>query len=85
MPDGTNFQMAACAYGTNEDYRIHVIAVQCIIEQKGMASDIKVAWEAMAKVGREIRLINLKGKEFVFGGSKNSNRTDCIAEKSLCA
>jgi hypothetical protein len=24
----------------------------------------------------QIRLINLKGKEFVFGGSENSNRTD---------
>jgi hypothetical protein len=31
------------------------------------------------------RLINLKGKEFVFGGSKNSNRTDRIATKSLFA
>jgi hypothetical protein len=29
-----------------------------------------------------LRLINLKRKEFVFNGSKNSNRTDPIAEKS---
>jgi hypothetical protein len=33
----------------------------------------------------DLRLINLKGKEFVFGGSENSNRTDRIAGKSLFA
>jgi hypothetical protein len=43
MPDGTNFQMAAFAYGTNEDYLIHVIAVLRNIKQKGVASKIKVA------------------------------------------
>jgi hypothetical protein len=35
------------------------------------------------KVASNLRLINLKGKKFVFGGSKNSNLTDHIAEKSL--
>ncbi len=35
--------------------------------------------------GDNLGLINLKGKEFVFGGSKNSNRTDRIGEKSLFA
>jgi hypothetical protein len=55
MPDGTNFQMAAFAYGTNEDYLVHIIAILQIIEQKGMASDIKVAWEAIVKVRREMK------------------------------
>ncbi len=32
-------------------------------------------------VTKEIWPINLKGKEFVFGGSKNSNRTDCTPIK----
>jgi hypothetical protein len=27
MPDGTNFAMAAFAYGTNKDYLVHIIAV----------------------------------------------------------
>jgi hypothetical protein len=55
MPDGTNFQMAAFEYETNEDYLVHVIAALRIIEQKGMASEIKVAWEAMVKVRKEIK------------------------------
>ena len=55
MPDGTNFQMAPFAYGTNEDYLVHVIAVLRIIEQKGMASEIKVAWDAIIKVRREMK------------------------------
>jgi hypothetical protein len=33
----------------------------------------------------QIRLINLKGKEFVLSGSKNFNWTDHITEKSLFA
>ncbi len=55
MPDGTNFQMAAFAYGTNEDYLAHVVAVLHIIEQNGMASEIKVAWDAILKVRREMK------------------------------
>jgi hypothetical protein len=34
MPDGTNFGMAAFAYGTNKDYLVHVIAVRRIIKKK---------------------------------------------------
>ncbi len=55
MPGGTNFQMATFAYGTNEDYFVHVIAVLRIIEQKGMASEIKVAWDAIIEVRREMK------------------------------
>ena len=33
MPDRTNFGMAAFAYGTNEDYPTHVIAVLHIIKK----------------------------------------------------
>jgi hypothetical protein len=39
MPDGTNFQMADVTYENNEEYLVHIIAVLCIIDQKGMASD----------------------------------------------
>jgi hypothetical protein len=55
MPDGTNFQMAAFAYGNNEEYLIHVIAILRIIEQKGMASDIKKAFQALVEVRREMK------------------------------
>jgi hypothetical protein len=54
-PDGINFQMAAFAYGSNEEYLIHIIAVLCIIEQKEMASDIKKAWEAIVEDRREMK------------------------------
>jgi hypothetical protein len=55
MPDGTNFQMAAFVYGTNEDNLVHIIAILHIIKQKGMASDIKVAWEAKVEDKRELK------------------------------
>ncbi len=55
MPDGTNFQMVTFVYGTNEDYLVHVIPVLLIIKQKGMASEIKVAWEVVVKVRREMK------------------------------
>jgi hypothetical protein len=55
MPDGTNFQIAAFAYGNNEEYIVHVIAVLCIIDQKGMALDIKKAWGALVEVRREMK------------------------------
>jgi hypothetical protein len=53
MPDGTNFGMAAFAYGTTKD--VHVIAILRIIEKKGLASDIKVAWDAIIKVRRKMK------------------------------
>jgi hypothetical protein len=55
MPDGTNFQIAAYTCRKNEEYLIHVIALLHVIEQKEMASDIKKAWEAIAKVRRELK------------------------------
>ncbi len=55
MPDGTSFGMATFAYGTNEDYLVHVIAVLCIIKKKGLVSEIKVAWDAILKVRREMK------------------------------
>ena len=55
MPDGTNFQIAAFVYWINEDYLIHVIAILGIIKQKGTASEIKVAWDAIIKVRREMK------------------------------
>jgi hypothetical protein len=55
MPDGTNFQMAAFAYGNNEEYLVHIIANLCIIQQKGMESDVKKAFQALAEVRREMK------------------------------
>ncbi len=40
IPDGTNSSMSAFMSGTNEDYLVHVIAVQSIIEKKGTAAEI---------------------------------------------
>jgi hypothetical protein len=55
MPDGTNFGMATFTYGTNEDYLVHVIAVLQIIKKKGLASEIKMAWDAILEVRREMK------------------------------
>ncbi len=42
-------------HGTNEDYLVHVIAVLRIIKKKGLASDIKVAWDSILEVRREMK------------------------------
>jgi hypothetical protein len=55
MPGGTNFGMAAFMYRTNEDYLVHVIVVLQIIEKKRMKAEIKVAWDAILKVRREMK------------------------------
>jgi hypothetical protein len=55
MPDGTNFGMATFACGTNKDYLVQVNAILCIIEKKGLASEIKVAWDAFLEVRREMK------------------------------
>jgi hypothetical protein len=55
MPNGTNFGMAAFAYGTKEDYIVHIITVLRIIKKKGLASEIKVAWDAILKVRWEMK------------------------------
>ncbi len=55
MPNGTNFGMVTFAYGTNQAYLVHIIAVLCIIEKEGLVSDIKVAWDAIIKVRREMK------------------------------
>jgi hypothetical protein len=55
MPNGTNFGMSAFAYGTNKDYLIHIIAILRMIKKKGLASDIKVAWDAIIEVRREMK------------------------------
>jgi hypothetical protein len=52
MPDRANFQMAAFAYGNNEEYLVHIITILCIIDQKEMALDIKKAWGALVEVRR---------------------------------
>jgi hypothetical protein len=55
MTNGTNFGMAAFTYGTNEDYLVHVIAILRIIEKKGLAAEIKVAWDAILEVRRGMK------------------------------
>jgi hypothetical protein len=55
MPNGTNFGMAAFAYGTYDDYLVHIISVLRIIEKKGLLSEIKVAWDAILEVRREMK------------------------------
>jgi hypothetical protein len=42
-----------------------------------------VSWQVPQNSVDNIRLINLKGKEFVFCGSKNSNWTDCTLIERL--
>jgi hypothetical protein len=53
--DGTNFQMAAFGYGNNKEYLTHVIVVLRIIEQKGMETDSRKAFQALVEVRREMK------------------------------
>jgi hypothetical protein len=55
MPDGTNFQMATFGYRNNKEYLVHIIAVLCIIEQIGMETDVRKAFQALVEVRREMK------------------------------
>ncbi len=55
MPDRTNFLMAAFRYGNNEEFLLHIIAVLQIIEQKGIKTDIRKAFQALIEVRREMK------------------------------
>ncbi len=46
--------MAAFTCDTNKDYLIHVIAVLCIIEKKGLMQKIKAAWLALPAIRKEM-------------------------------
>jgi hypothetical protein len=74
MPDGTNVSMAAFTSGTNKDYLVHVIAVLCIIEKKGIAAEIKAAWLAITAVRKEM----VPFFQFLPNKSKEA-KTRCLA------
>ncbi len=38
LPDGTKFQMPTYGSGNNEEYLTHVIAILCLVKQKGTAA-----------------------------------------------
>jgi hypothetical protein len=57
LPDRTHFQMSAFRNGDNKEYLIHVIAVMRLIKQKGLAQDIKKAFEVLVEVRREMQLL----------------------------
>jgi hypothetical protein len=44
LPNGTNFQMSAFGQENNEEYLVHVIAVKCLLEQKGSIQDWESVW-----------------------------------------
>jgi hypothetical protein len=47
--------MSAFGNGNNEKYLVHVIAVMCLIDQKGMDQDVKKAFEVLVEVRRELQ------------------------------
>jgi hypothetical protein len=54
LPDGTKFQMPTYGTGYNEEYLVHVIAVLCLVEQKGTAAEVKEAFAALVAVRKEV-------------------------------
>jgi hypothetical protein len=54
LPDGTKFQMSIYRTGNNEEYLIHVIAVLCLVKQKGTAAKVKEAFIALVAVRKEM-------------------------------
>jgi hypothetical protein len=62
LPDGTNFQMSAFSQGNNEEYLIHVIAINRLLEQKGIVQDIGKAFTVVFEVRKQMELL-LKATE----------------------
>jgi hypothetical protein len=55
MPGRTKIQMTTFGYRNNEEYLVHVIAVLHVIEQKGMETDVRKAFQALVEVRREMK------------------------------
>jgi hypothetical protein len=56
LPDGTNFQMSAFDQGNNKEYLVHIIAVNCLLEQKGTVQDVEKAFEAVFEERKQFNL-----------------------------
>ena len=54
LPDGTHFQMSAFRAGNNEEYIEHVISVLCLLDQKGIKSDILKAFNAVKEIAKKL-------------------------------
>jgi hypothetical protein len=54
LPGRTKFQMPTNGTGNNEEYLIHVIAIMCLVEQKGTAAEVKEAFAAFVTVRKEM-------------------------------
>jgi hypothetical protein len=54
LPDGTKFQMPIYGTGNKKEYLGHIIAVFHLVEQKGIAAEVKEAFAALVAVRKEM-------------------------------
>jgi hypothetical protein len=54
FPNGTKFQMPTYGTGNNKEYLVHVIAILCLVKQKGTAAKVKEAFAAFIAVRKEM-------------------------------
>jgi hypothetical protein len=54
--------MSAFGQGNNEEYLVHIIAIKCLLEQKGTIQDLRKAFQAVLKVRKQMELL-LKAPE----------------------
>ena len=55
LPDGTHFQMSAFWAGNNEEYIKHVISVLCLLDQKGIKTDILRAFKVVKEIAKKLK------------------------------
>ncbi len=54
LPDGKKITMSAFRTGNNEEYLNHVIAMFCLLEQKGVQADILKAFKVVKESKEKI-------------------------------
>jgi hypothetical protein len=54
LPNGTKFQMPTYRTGNNKEYLVHIVAILCLVEQKGTAAEVKEAFVALVAVRKEM-------------------------------
>ena len=55
LPEGTHFLMSAFRDGNNEECIEHVILVLCLLDQKGIKSDILKAFKVVEEIAKKLK------------------------------
>jgi hypothetical protein len=78
LPDGTIFSMSIFVQGSSEEYLQHIIAVLCLINQKGLDKQCKEYNKEMKTASAALGALKQKS----IGPAESSSKKDQVAQKN---